>query len=80
MKDKIMKDFTKEATSKVAATEFLTKIRKKISNEQFNLFEAKISLFEIIKSINSQTNESPGSDSLTAKFYKLFFNELVPDV
>ena len=75
-----MKDFTKEATSRVAATEFLSKIRKKISNEQFNLFEAKISLYEIIKSINSQTNESPGSDSLTVKFYKLFFNELASDV
>ena len=52
--------------------------RKKISNERFNLCEAKISLGEIIKSINSQKNESPGNDSLTAEFYKHFPNELAP--
>ena len=53
------KDFMKHFTPrrqlfKAAATEFVTKIlnRKKISNEQFNLCEAKISL-DIIKSINS---------------------------
>ena len=69
---------TKETTSKSATAEFLPKIlnRKKISNEQFNLCETKISLDEIIKSINSQRNESPGNDGFTAKFYKLFSNEL----
>ena len=41
-------------------TGFVSKIhnRKKISNRQFDLCEAKISLDEIIKSINSQTNGS----------------------
>ena len=47
-----------ETTFKDATTEFLSKIpnRKKISNEQCNLCKAQISLDEIIKSINSQTN------------------------
>ena len=67
--------YTKETT---ATTAFLTKIpnREKISNEQFNLCEAKISLDEIIKSINSQANESLGKDRLTTKFYKYFSNKL----
>ena len=39
----------------------------------------KISLDEIIKSINSQTNsKSSGNDALEAKFYKHFSNELAP--
>ena len=41
--------------------------RKKISNENFDLKEAEMSLYEIIKSINSETNnKSPGNDGLTA--------------
>ena len=54
-------------TFAVATTEFLSKFsnRTKISNEHFNLFEAEISLDEIIKSINSETNnKSPGIDGL----------------
>ena len=49
---------TKETTSKAATIEFLSKILngKKTSKEKFNLCEAKISLHEIIKSINSQAN------------------------
>ena len=49
--------YTKETTSKAPTTEFLSKIpnRKKISNEKFNLREAKISLDEMLKSIDSQT-------------------------
>ena len=61
--------------------EFLSKIPniKKISIEHFNLCEAKISLDEIIKPINSETNDkSPGSDGLTAGFYKYFSNEIAP--
>ena len=48
----------KETTFKAATIKFLHKIlnRKKISNEQFNLCEAKMSLDQILKSINSQTN------------------------
>ena len=68
-------------TSTVATTEFLSKIpnRKKIFNQPFNLCEAEISLDEIIKFINSKTNnESPGSVGLTAEFYKQFSNELAP--
>ena len=40
---------------KTSTNEFLSKIpnRKKMSNEQVNLCEAKISLDEITKSINS---------------------------
>ena len=47
--------YTKETTFKAAATEFLSQIpnRKKISNEDFNLCEAEISLDEIFKSIFS---------------------------
>ena len=69
-----MKLYTKW-TSTAATTEFVCKIpnRKKISNEHFNLCEAEISLDEIIKSINSETNNKPpGNDGLTAEFYKLF--------
>ena len=67
--------------STTAATEFVCKIlnRKKISNEHFNLCEAEISLDEIIKSINSETNNKPpGNDGLTAEFYRHFSNELAP--
>ena len=70
-----------EQTSTAAATEFLSKIPniKKISNEHFNLCEAEISLDEIIKSVNSKTNnESPSNDGLIAEFYKHFLNELAP--
>ena len=38
-----------------------------------------MSLDEIIKSINSETNKkSPGNDGLKATFYKHFSNELAP--
>ena len=66
-------------TSAAATTEFVCKspIRKKISNEHLNLCEAEISLDEIIKSMNSETNnEPPGNDGLTAEFYRHFSNEL----
>ena len=37
----------------------------------------EIYLYEIIKSINSKTNnKSPGSDALTAQFFKYLPNEL----
>ena len=43
----------------------------------FNICEAETSLNEIIKSINSQTNnKSPGNDGLKGVFYKQFSNEL----
>ena len=77
---KIMKLYTKW-TSTAATNEFVCKIpnRKKISNEHFNLCEAEISLDEIIKSINSETNNKPpGNDGLTAEFYRHFSNELAP--
>ena len=38
----------------------------------------EISLDEIIKSINSQTNKSPGKDGLTVEFYKHLSNKLAP--
>ena len=75
-----MKLYTKW-TSTAATTEFVWKIpnRKKISYEHFNLCEAEISLDEIIKSINSETNNKlPGNDGLTAEFYKHSSNELAP--
>ena len=77
---KIMKLYTKW-TSTAATTEFVWKIpnRKKISYEHFNLCEAEISLDEIIKSINSETNNKPpGNDGLKAEFYKHSSNELAP--
>ena len=41
--------------------------------------QGEISLDEIIKSMNSQTNnKSPGNDGLTTEFYKHFSNELAP--
>ena len=42
---------TEKKTSKAVTTEYLTKItsKKKIYNEQFKLFEAKMSLNEVIK-------------------------------
>ena len=60
-------------TSTAATTEFVGKIlnKKNISNEHFNLCEAEISLDEIIKSVNSETNNKPpGNDGLKAEFYK----------
>ena len=80
LKENYEKLYTKQ-TSTAATTEFVQKIpnRKKISNEHFNLCEAEISLDEIIKSINSETNnKSPGNDGLTAEFYRHFSNELAP--
>ena len=47
------------------------------SYEHFNLCEAEISLDEIIKSVNSETNNKPpGNDGLTAESYRNFWNEL----
>ena len=67
-----------QANSSATTTEFLTNIPK-ISNEQFNLCDSEISLDEITKSKNSETNnKSPGNDGLKAKFYKRFSNELAP--
>ena len=64
-----------------ATTEFVCKSsnRKKISNGHFNLCETEISLNEIIKSINYETNNKPpGNDGLTAESHKHFSNELAP--
>ena len=75
-----MKLYTKW-TSTAATTEFAWKIlnRKKISYEHFDLCEAEISLNEMIKSINSETNNNPpGNDGLTAEFYRHSSNELAP--
>ena len=75
-----MKLYSK-CTSRAATTEFVRKIpnRKKISYEHFNLCEAESSSDEMIKSINSETNNKPpGNDGLTAEFYRHFSNELAP--
>ena len=58
-------------TSTAATIEFVRKIpnRMKISNEHFILCEAEISLVEIIKPINSETNKPPRNDGLKAEFY-----------
>ena len=80
-KKKLWKLYNKKTISKTATIESFSKMpnRKKVSNERFNLCEAKIWLNEIIKSTNSQTsNNSPGNDGLTAEFYKNVFIELVP--
>ena len=76
LQKKIMKLSTKW-TCNVATTEFVCKIpnRRKIYNEHFNLCEAEISLYEIIKSINSETkNKPPGNDGFTAEFYRHLYN------
>ena len=60
-------------TSTGGTTKVLSKIhnRRKDSIEHFNLCEEKISLDEIIKSINSKANDKfPGKNGLTAEFYK----------
>ena len=78
---KTMKLYTKWTSTAATTTELVWKIpnRKKISNEHFNLCEAVISLDEIIKSINFETNNKPpGNDGLTAEFYRHFSNELAP--
>ena len=50
-----------------------------MSHEPFNLCETDISLDEIIKSINSETNnKTPGNVGLTAELYRHFSNELAP--
>ena len=75
-----MKRYTKW-TSTAATTEFVCKIpnRKKISNEHFNLCEAEISLDEIIKSINSETNNKPPGNqyffTILLSLYILFYHE-----
>ena len=47
------------------------------SDEHFNLCEDEVSLGEIIKSVNSETNNKPpGNDSLKAEFYRHFSSEL----
>ena len=64
-------------TSTAATTEFVWRIHntKKISNEHLNLCEAEISLDEIIKSINFETNNKPpGNYGLKAEFYKHYSN------
>ena len=68
--------YTKQ-TSTADTTGLLSKItnRKKISNEHFNLCVGEISLDEIIKSVNSGTNNKSPS---AAEFYKHFSNELAP--
>ena len=50
---------------------FLSKfLTERISNEQLNLWEAKISLDLIMKSINSQANnKSLGNDGFIAEFF-----------
>ena len=70
LQKKFIKNSTPKKTSAAATTKFLSKIsnRKKISNEHFNLCETEISLDEIIKSINFETNKYPGNDGLTAEF------------
>ena len=78
------KKYEKSTPSKLphpAITEFLSKIpdRKEISNGHFNFSEAEMSLDEIMKSINSETNnKSPGNDGPTAEFYKQFSKKLAP--
>ena len=70
-----------QANFTTSTSEFLNKIpnRNKISNELFNLFEAEISVEQIIKSINSEANSKfPGNDSHTAEFYKHLSNKLAP--
>ena len=73
--------YTKENVSESAMNDLLAKIpnHKKISNEHFKLCEAEISLDEVTEAIKSQKqNKSPGSDGLSAEFYKHFANELAP--
>ena len=78
MKKKYEKFYAKQ-TSTAATIEFLSKIRNRneIFKRHFNQCEAKISLDEIIKSINFETNiKFPSNDGLRAEFYEHFSNEL----
>ena len=69
-KSKYSSKSEKSEPFKAVTTEFMKiRNRTKISNEQFNLYEAKIYLDEIIRFINSQIkNKSPGNDDLTTEF------------
>ena len=69
-KSKYSSKSEKSEPFKAFTTEFVKiRNRTKISNEQFNLCEAKIYLDEIIRFINSQIkNKSPGNDDLTTGF------------
>ena len=71
---------TRRQLPKLQLLTFLAKfLTKKISNKGFNLCEVEISLDEIIKLINSQTNnKSQGNDGFKVIFYKHFSNELAP--
>ena len=75
-----MKNFTpRRQLPKLLLSSFLSKIpnRKKRRNERFKLSKAKISLNDVIKSINSHTNNKfPGNNDLTAEFYIYFLNKL----
>ena len=71
-----MKNTTAIKPSQLLLLNFLA---KSLPEKDFNLCEAEISLDEIIKSLNSETNnKSKGNDGLTAEFYKHFSNEPVP--
>ena len=77
-----MKNFTpRRQLPKLVLLNFLAKFltKRKYIRIDLSFFEAKISLDDIIKSINSHANNKvPGNDSLTAEFYILFSNKLAP--
>lgn len=51
---------------------------KQINNEESNICEAPLSLKEIIDAYSLKNNKSPGTDGLTAEFYKAFSKLLSP--
>ena len=57
--------------------EILSTIEKKLTNEESNQLEGAISEAEMVEALKTTPNgKSPGSDGLTAEFYKIFWTDI----
>lgn len=60
---------------------FLGSIDKSLSHEEQNLLEGPVTLSEVSEALSSmEAGKTPGSDGLSAEFYRTFFNEIGPDI
>jgi hypothetical protein len=59
------------------ATTFLSKIEKKLTNEEARQLEGPITETEVLEALKTtQNGKSPGSDGLGCEFYKVFWNDI----
>jgi hypothetical protein len=59
------------------ATTFLSKIEKKLTNEEARQLEGPITETEVLEALKTtQNGKSPGSDGLGFEFYKVFWNDI----